>query len=342
MPLIKILFLILPFIVFAQSEKTTCETLLKINVIIQGYHYKPKVVDDSLSVYVFNSFLKELDEHNRFFTEKEIKNLRKHLYKIDNYIISNKCDFLLDFYNYYSRAIERYKTTLESIQKEELALDSNDTIEFSLKSFPYSKDDKDLKRLFKKRIVFHILRDIAETSTNRDSLITNFESLSQLAKNKIFETYLCKYSGLQISKKDFYAKFIAVFCTYFDPHTMHLSQSDKSSFLSNVSADNLSFGLNIAMNEKEEIIVEQVVPGSSAYLSNKISNGDQVLKISHAGKEYVIACSSIQKIEEIITSSEYKKIDFTLRKKSGEVYTVTLTKNVMKDYDNNVYSYILK
>ncbi len=50
----------------------------------------------------------------------------------------------------------------------------------------------------------------------------------------------------------------------------------------------------------------------------------------------------MNKIESIFSSSEYKNADFTLRKKTGEVYTVSLIKKVLKNYENNVYSYILE
>lgn len=342
MNLKKILLLLLPFLGFAQSEKIPCETLTKINSLIQSQHYKPKVVDDSLSVYVFNAFLKELDEDNRLFTEVEITNLKKHQLKIDNYLVEKNCAFLSEFYKSYNQAIERYKTSIEAIQKEPFALSSAESIEFSVKTFPYAKDDKDLKRLYKKRILFHVLREVAETSKNKDSLVTHFDALSKTAKDKVFESYLCKYSGLQLTENDFNAKFYNAFCSYFDPHTVYLSASDKSSFLSYVSADNLSFGMIISMDEKEEIVVDEIIPGSSAYFSEKIDVGDKIIKVKHLEEEYTIACSSLSKIETFFSSSEYKKIDFTFRKKSGEIFTVTLTKNVLKDYDNNVYSYILE
>lgn len=338
----KILFLLLPIICFAQGEKNPCETLATINTIIQDKHYKPKPVDDSLSVYVFNEFLKNIDEDNRLFTEIEIKNLKKHQYKIDNYIVENNCDFLTDFYKAYNIAIERYKNTIESIKEEPFALKSSEYIEFSKNSFPFSKDEKELKNRYKKRILFHVLREIAEISKNKDSIVANFTSISKASKEKVFESYLCKYSSLKLSIKDFNSKFFSVFCSYFDPHTMYLSESDKSSFFSAVSADNLSFGMSVSMNDKDEIIVDEVVPGSSAYFTEKIESGDQIIKIKNKDEEYEIACSSMNKIESIFSSSEYKNADFTLRKKTGEVYTVNLTKKVLKNYENNVYSYILE
>lgn len=337
-----LLLLLFPIISIAQSDKNACRTLLQINKLIQENHYKPKPIDDSLSVYVFDSFLKEIDPENRIFTEIEIKQLKKHQLNIDNFIVEKNCSFIEELYNSYNKAIARYKTSIESIRNEPFILSSSEFIEFSSKKFPHAKDEKELKHLLKKRLLFNVLRDISEVSTNKDSIIANLDAISKSSKEKIFELYLCKFSTLEISDDDFNTKFYNVFCSYFDPHTMYLSKSDKSSFLSHVSADNLSFGMNISMNEKEEIVVESVIPGSSAYFTEKIDDGDQILKIKYLDTEYLIACASMQKIEELFTSSEYKKVDFTFRKKSGEIYTVTLTKNVIKDYENNVYSYILE
>ena len=58
--------------------------------------------------------------------------------------------------------------------------------------------------------------------------------------------------------------------------------------------------------------------------------------------EFTIACSSLKKIEEVFTSGEIKKAEFTFRKKSGEVYTIELSKELLKDFENNVYSMIIE
>ena len=341
----KKLFLIviaLPAFVFGQTDKDPCETLARIGLLIEQQHYKPKAVNDSLSLYVFDTFLMKLDDDNRLFTQAEINNLKKHKLNIDNYILQGDCSFLADFYNVYQTAVQQYSNIIESLRNEHFVLKSAETIQFSKKAFPYVKDATELKKLYKKRILFHILKDISEISKNRDSLLANFDMLSKTSKDKVFEAFSCKISGFQMTNQEFNSKFFGSFCSYFDPHTDYLSESDKSSFLSGVSADNLTFGMMISMNEKDEIIVDEVVPGSSAYSTAKIDNGDQVIKIKYLDEEYDIACSSMQKVEAIFSSSEYKNVEFTLRKKSGEVYNVNLTKKVMKDYGNNVYSYILE
>lgn len=335
-------FLVFPFFLFGQTEKNPCETLSKINKLIQDYHYKPKPIDDSLSVYVFKTFLSRLDEDNRLFIAPEIKALEKHQYQIDDYINNNSCFFLEDFYSAYTNTTARYKRLLETIKKEPFPLSSSEQVQFSRNAFPYAKDEKELQHLYKKRLLFNVLRDVAELSTNKDSLTQHFDKLVNESKTKIFEKYECKIESYTLTKSEFYSLFFSAFCSYFDPHTDYFSESDKSSFYANVSSDNMTFGFYIAMTEKDEVTVEEIIPGSSAYFSEKIDKGDQLLKVVHQNNEYHIACSSMKKIEEIISSKEYSTADFTFRKKSGEIYSVRLNKKVMKDYQNNVYSFKLK
>lgn len=334
--------LVFPFFLFGQTEKNPCETVSKINKLIQDFHYKPKPIDDSLSVYVFKTFLSRLDEDNRLFIEPEIKVLEKHQYQIDDYLNNNSCAFLEDFYLAYTKTTERYNRLLQNIKKEPFPLSSSEQVQFSRNAFPYAKDEKELKHLYKKRLLFNVLRDVAELSTNKDSLTQHFEKLAGDSKAKVFEKFECKTERYALTKTEFYSLFFSTFCSYFDPHTDYFSESDKSSFYATVSSDNMTFGFYFSMSEKDEMTVEEIIPGSSAYFSEKIDKGDQLLKVVHQNNEYQIACSSMKKIDEIISSKEYTTADFTFRKKSGEIYSVKLNKKVMKDYQNNVYSFKLK
>ena len=73
----KILLLLLfPIFSIAQSDKNPCETLSLISKLIKENHFKPKPIDDSLSVYVFDTFLEKLDQNNSLFISSEIVELK--------------------------------------------------------------------------------------------------------------------------------------------------------------------------------------------------------------------------------------------------------------------------
>ena len=341
----KIILFLLLFLTkdaIAQSEKEACVTLSKINNLIKEFHYKPKPVNDSLSGYVFNTFLKTLDDRNILFIESDINTLKKDKYKLDDYINSSNCDFLNDFYSTYKKAVDRYVATINIIKKEPFALSSQEIIRFYNKNTPYLKNEIEFKKVNKKRILFDILKEITQVSKNKDSLVKVFSAVSETYKQKVFDDYLCNASAYTISQEDFNTKFFNDFCTYFDPHTQYFTTNEKTEFLSSLSSDNYTYGITFSIKQKNDISVVEIVPGSSAYFSEKIAHDDQLLKIKSKENEYVVNCNNFEKIEKTLNANDVKTCSFTFRKKGGEVYTVKLTKQIMKDYQNSVFSYILE
>ena len=182
-----------PLFLLGQTEKNPCKTLSRINTLIQENHYKPKPVDDSLSVYVFDTFMDQLDANRNLFTQIEYQKLAQHRLQLDNYIVQKNCSFMNDFVSAYQLALKRKKKILDKIQKEAFDYNTNDTVKFSKKNFPFDLAEKDLERVWKKRLRYDILEEISKLSTNLDSLNIHFEKLEKNTKTKVFDFTLYFY-----------------------------------------------------------------------------------------------------------------------------------------------------
>ena len=342
---ISLVLLLTTYSLFGQNSAKTCEILSKINALVQSEHYHPKPVDDSLSVFVFDSFMDGLDGNRNLLTKIEYENLCKHRLQLDNYILQNDCSFMNDFVSIYQLALERKKKTLEKIQYEDLNYNAKDTVKFSKKNFPFDLVETDIERIWKKRIRYDILEDISKMSANLDSLSPHFTKLEKTTKSKIFETYLCKINSVLNSQKglgyDLQNDFLNIFSSYFDPHTNYFSLDAKTSFMSSLSTSGLSLGLNVTLNEKEEIIVSEIVPGGPADRTKKFEKDDVILKVSNKkGDDYLVSCSSLDKIGELFFSDSNTEIELTIQKKNGNIMAILLQKQVMKATTNAVYSFI--
>ncbi len=342
---ISLILFLTTFSLLGQNSAKTCEILSKINALVQHEHYQPKPVDDSLSVYVFDTFIDGLDGNRNLFTKIEYENLSKNRLQLDNYILKNDCSFMNDFVSMYQMALERKKKILEKIQNEELDYNTNDSVKFSKKNFPFDLVETDIERVWKKRIRYDILEDISKLGTNLDSLSPHFTKLEKTSKAKIFETHLCKLNSILNSQKglgyDLQNDFLNIFCSYFDPHTNYFSLDAKTSFMSSLSTSGLSLGLNVTLNEKEEIIVSEIVPGGPADRTKKFEKDDVILKVSNKkGEEYLVSCAPLDKIGELIFSDSNTEIELTIQKKNGNILAILLQKQVMKATTNSVYSFI--
>jgi carboxyl-terminal processing protease len=111
--------------------------------------------------------------------------------------------------------------------------------------------------------------------------------------------------------------------------------------MSSLSTSTLSLGLNLTLNEKEEIIIEEIVPAGPADKTGKFEKDDIILKVSNKkGAEYSVSCASIEKVGELIFSDSNTEIELTIQKKNGNIIPIQLKKQVMKATTNAVFSFI--
>ena len=132
-------------------------------------------------------------------------------------------------------------------------------IRFYKKSFAFYLKKEDLEKVWMKKLRYQILDDIAEMSENLDSVKTNFKSIEQTAKNQIVSNEICRFNSLIETNTKQEEKLYNFFCTYFDPHTAYFSDDSKSSFVASLSKEHLSLGMTVNLNEKNEIIIDEIV-----------------------------------------------------------------------------------
>ncbi|WP_348823305.1 S41 family peptidase [Flavobacterium aestuarii] len=335
-------FLFSTFSLFAQNSDADCDILLKINKLLQKEHYSPKPVDDSLSAYIFDELLNDLDPSRNIFLKSQTDSLSNtYRLQLDNLILKKDCSFLDNIKKIYKKSLARNKTILEKLNEQAIDFNIKDTIRFKDKNFNFYLKANEVEKAWNKKIRFEIFNDIAGKSKNLDSLKLNFSSLSQKSKKDIIENELCKINSSLSNDKSFEDNFYNIFSSYFDPHTNYFSDDTKSSFVSTLSKEKLSLGLEVGINEKNEIIVIEIDPNGPAFKTGRIKKGDQIVAISNQKETLEVSCSSLQSIATLISSELNTNITLTLKRNSGKSFKVNIEKQVLKDDQNTVYSFIV-
>ncbi|OXG06553.1 carboxyl-terminal processing protease [Flavobacterium araucananum] len=329
-------------VLFSQNSDSTCEILNKINALIQAEHIRPKPVDDSLSIFVFDNLINELDPSRNIFYKTEYDELAdKYRTNLDDLILSNQCSFLDDITAKYKEGLLRTKAVIEKIQKEPIDYNKKDTIRFYKKSFPFYLKKEDLEKVWIKKLRYQILDEIAETSDNLDSITANFKSIELKSKNRIISNEICRINTLLETNLKQEEKLYNFFCTYFDPHTAYFSDDSKTSFVASLSKEHLSLGMTVNLNEKNEIIIAEIDPNGPAYQTGLLKKGDQIVSISNQKETLQVSCASLESISTMILSESNKSITLTLKRNSGKSFDVYIEKQVMKDEENSVFSFII-
>lgn len=339
---LSLVFLLITNALFSQNSDQTCEILTKINLLIQSDHVRPKPVDDSLSVFVFDNLIDDLDPSRNIFLKSEYDEIsQKYRLNLDNLILGNDCNFLTDITTKYINGLTRTKNVLEKIQAGTIDYNKKDTIRFYKKAFSFYLKKEDLEKVWVKKLRYQILDDIVEKSNNLDSLKSNFKAIELESKKTILSNEICRISTLLERKDTQQEKLYNFFCTYFDPHTTYFTNDSKSSFVASLSKEHLSLGMSVKLNEKNEIIIEELDPNGPAFQTGQIKKGDQIVSISNQKETLEVSCSSLESISTMILSESNKHITLTLKRNSGKSFDVYIEKQLMKDEDNSVFSFII-
>lgn len=342
---IVLILFCLPLFGYTQVNPGFCEKVNSTLSAINKEHFKPKPLNDSLSVYVFTTFFETVDEDKSLFMKSEIESLSKYKLTLDNVISEQNCSFFDDFFQLYKKGLVRKKNFIDIIEKEKNSLNSKDTIFFTKAKLEPLKDEEKLKKLLRKRITFDILETIASKSKNKDSILTHFKSLSKETEKLTFERYKCEINLLLSDDsaiiKSLESTFLNIICSYFDPHTAYFSLDKKDDYISNLRTSNETFGIVFDNADSDNLFIAELIPGSVAFLTDKIEIGDQLIKIKTSQEEFPIQCNYFSKIDDLFSDSSKKMADFTFRKKSGEIYTLKLEKKTLKNIENEVFSSVV-
>ena len=327
----------------AQNNASPCKILSKINALIQQEHVQPKPVDDSLSVFIFDNLINDLDSGRNLFYKSEYDSLSKNYrLQIDNLVQKEDCQFIATFEDIYQKALLRNKSLLEKLNKDSINFNTPDTIRMYKKAFPVYMTEKEFEKIWRKKIRFDVLNEIAVSSKNLDSIQSNFKSLTNYYKEIAIQNELCKVSAQLKKTSTIPEKVFGFFCTYFDPHTNYFSVNSKSNFVSSLSKEKLSLGFLVSLNEKNQIIIDEIDPNGPAFKNGKLKKGDQIISIANEQETLKVTCASLEEIGDLIVSDANKIITLTIKRKGEKNFSVTLEKEVLKDEQNSVYSYLVE
>lgn len=343
--IIYVLFLTSLFTIktFAQNS-STCEQAYMIVKTAEKFHYNPRPVNDNFAELVFSRMIDLLDYKALIFTKEDIENLEQIKLEIDDNILNKECTFLQQITQlYYKRLIETDSLIL-SFNNKKIDFNKKDSVIFqkdniSLNRFELSnKWEKELKM----KIILSCLPDNDSTVTVNDF---SSENISKM-KSNVIERESCKlkskYNSINGTDKYLSSVYLDAIAFSFDPHTKYLSGPEKNEFEALMSEESGSFGFELSVNEKGQIKIEKMYPGSPAWNSNQINEGDVILEISlKDGTRKSFDCIDLKNAVLFISSGDLKEATFHILKKDKREVDVTLIKKRIKVDENVINSFIL-
>lgn len=312
------------------------------------YHVQPRAINDSLSSEIFDYTIRALDPREQYFTKEDINTLSKYRYTITKGVQEKNCAFVSDLIDVYRANLLRSDSIIDIITTKPFDFKQKDTITFTNRDeMHYADNRKALEKKWLKRFKYRVLvlqNPMLSTDSAKDKFVPATESELRAKLKSTYKKDISTILNFEGGLEEYvFDAFLNAIAERFDPHSNYLSQRNYNSFMNSVSAKEETYGLMLDENDNGEIVVERVLPGSSAWKSNEVHKGDILVQVQEPGKEPVdLTIADMQDVEAALYKSAAVQMNITLRKANGQMQTVLLQKEVVKVEENKIKSYILQ
>ncbi len=239
---------------------------------LDKYHYKEISINNGLSGQILTAYLEALDPNRSYFYQKDIDSFQIFRHKLDDAI--NKTELSAPFQMfrlYQARVDERVLYAMDLLDKK-FDFDINEEMIIDRSKLAWAKDNNELNEIWRKRIKNDVL-------TLR---------LADKEPKEIKETLEKRYKGIakrstQVDAEDVYQTFINAFASTLEPHTNYLSPRTSENFEIRMSLSLEGIGA-LLRTDGEYTVVEKVIPGGPADLSDLLHGSDRIVGISQQGE----------------------------------------------------------
>lgn len=333
-------FFLLSFFSTAQElpEDSFCSRLEGLEETLKLDHYKVPVQDEKFAA-VFADYLLEDIDANAYYLTIEDREAVKNLIGPNTL---ETCKNLNAIKSVYSDALNSTEIHLNALKTEKLDLNKEGS--FITSFYPPAVKNSEKKETWRKRILLKSYNRHLSEYSSKDSVADLTSHILDSIKLEVIETELCKLSAIQNESNKLEELILNSYAKSYDPHSSYFSTAQLEDFDDLLSDVTLSFGIDFKKNRKGEIIIAAIAPGSPAWKSNKLNEGDILKYILENGKHHNdFSCFSLNELKNLL-----KRIDsenptqFKFTKAGGEVVEVKLTKEEISVSDNIISSFVLK
>ena len=333
----------------AQSHNSYANQAFSMLTLLENNHFSEKKIDEKLSESSWHNLFSFLDPYQVVFLEKDIETFTRYKDRMAEMAIHQQSIFLEEITKLYKIRLEEADSIIDNICSKPFHLNEKDTIVIpgdDSFSFPVSRKEqrKRWEKLIKNRVlIFSVSSDKTYSKAGFDSLLSSEPAMREKThkyEKRIIQRILNHPAGYENYIASLY---LNSFAACFDPHTYYFTPNDKRNFEEQISTESYSFGFDLDETPDMEIKISRLVPGSPAWNSNLLRQGDVILELRWGNKKPIdITGASLEEVNQMLKESDNEKLTLTVRKANGLKEEVTLARAKIKAEENLVKGVILK
>ncbi len=331
-----------------------------ITYVLERGHYDAKNINDDFSKEVYKDYLNAIDPLKRFFYEEDIKEFAAFETQIDDQIKNRD----LAFFNLTHERLQKRMAEVRDIYKEILAepfdFTEGEKINTNYDEIGYVSSREELKDRWRKQLKFNTLGTYYDLKQEQEGNKISSDDMdnegdaeekkavaaSDVNKKKKTDAELEKEArestltaideyfdfSEELERKDYFSVYVNAIVEEFDPHTFYFAPQDKDRF--DIAMSGKLEGIGARLQKKSDnITIMEVISGGPAWMSDKLSEGDVILKVRQENEENPVSVVGMRLDDAVnlIKGPKDSKVTLTVRKKVlGNIEDITITRDVVE------------
>lgn len=328
--------------VLAQADTDPCIKIHKTKSLLDAKHVKPVRIEAPERREILALYINDLDASNLFFTTEKLEMLQQ------TAADEGLCAAFKKSQQFFMSAIDKYDSITTSYLSKSVAdlKGAKITVNRSLNNH-LRKSDKDyeafVQQSLKHRILLAAWDKFTADSTLAKKMTPELESeLREKLAEEEKEYVTRKRSDKNKVQNILLNSFLNAIALRFDPHSNFFTLDEKMDLEKELSDNVMIFGIQYIENKQSEIEITAITPGSSAWISDQVDEGDIIEEIEfRKGNKESLKNKGSAYLSSILRDDKLIELTFHLRKKSGLIQKVKLVKSKVENKENSFIGYVL-
>ncbi len=288
--------------------------------LMERYHYKTVSVNDDLSEQIFDRYLDSLDPQKSFLLQSDMDEFEGFRTRFDDAIRNARLKPVFAVFNRFRSRIEERAEYAKSLLNSEFDFLKEESFTYNREDSPWFPSQQAMDEYWRKRVKNDVL-----------SL-----RLTDMEDDKIIETLESRYDRMaervtQLKENDVFQFFINAYTTSVEPHTSYFSPRNSEEFKIRMS---LSLeGIGAALRTVDEYtVIQRLITGGPASLSDQLSVGDRIVGVGDEGEEIVDVVSwSISDVVDLIRGPKGSTVNLKILPDAAPIGTPPKIVSLVRD-----------
>ncbi|MDM7860883.1 carboxy terminal-processing peptidase [Alteromonas sp. ASW11-36] len=297
-------------------------------------HYSDVVLDDALSIKIFERFLRSLDSNKNILLKSDVDKFSARQTEFDEALKLGDLSLAYEMYSVgLQRRVERFKYALSLLDTPFDFTVAGDKFHYQREDAEWPTTTAELDELWRQRVKYDALNLHMADKTS--------EEISELL-TKRYERAIKRLT--QTSSEDVFQTVMNAFARSIEAHTSYLSPRNAERFQMEM---NLSFeGIGAVLQlEDDYTVIQSIVPGGPADASNKLKPEDKIVAVAQAEEQFVdVVGWRLDEVVDLIKGPKGSTVRLQIMKGSGDskaMSVVELVRDKIKLEDREAKSEVI-